>query len=284
MNVNDYLAAVERLERLTRGLEAKRAAVDQQNTAAAAAALATQEAKVAAAAETVAAAGPVGEGVRGEFYRRVAQARVDRAGLLKRITTAETALEEAKATAAKDSWKYKMPAARKTVGGVAPVPKIVTEAQNAIVDLQKELEAHDTKWKPMIGLVEIQLQMEQDIADLNEWAAAGYPSGAMPACIMETAAQTTAALNVGCVRLPLSVATACRIESDGEMDPAINGPEEWGVPEPVEALLDRLVPPPVEESEECLLDGIKGPPRIQRLLDAKRAARMRPVPVAVAVA
>lgn len=286
---------LERIERLRRGLVAKRRAVAEAEAAVesagwnkSAAIRKVREAQEAldaqiAEVEGLEAGVPVlADGVRW-LYGRVAEIRVDRDGYARRIAAAEAGLAEATADAEKDSWKWK---ARAASGGGGE-PKALVAAREALSVIQKEARGFEADVAEILTAFDSHVTLEREAAEVAAWAAGGY-EGERPESIVRAEREFAAEMAEGCNRLTLTPlgqrryisVNACASLTEEITDPVL-APGEWGTPMTVEEYLNVLIPPPPPPEE--FKPSTKGgtPAWIKRMLEGRAAARARKGTVAL---
>lgn len=286
---------LERIGRLRRGLVAKKrtvaeaeAAVENAGWNKSAALRKVREAEEALAAQ-VAEVGeledtlpPMRDDGTRWLFTRVAEVRIERGDLEKRLGAAETTLEEALAEAAKDSWKWKSRAA----AGAAAEPKAVTAAREALAALKKEISVHGDQNKEIAAMFDAHVTAAQEAAEVAAWAAGGY-EGERPECIQRAEREFAEEMAEGCERialprkLPYIAVTTCAPLVEEYLDPDLDPAVEWGTPLSVEAYLNQLVPPPPPKEEFVSSSTGRTPAWIKRMLEGRKAARARQAAVAV---
>lgn len=281
---------LERIERLRRGLVAKRRAVEEAQaelpnagwnvSAAKRKIVAAEEALVAQVAEIEALEADLPE-IRDDgtrwLYGRVAEIRVNRSGYERRVAAAEAAVAEATAEAEKDSWKWK---ARAASGGGGE-PKALTTAREALAAVQKEARAFEEDSAEILAAFDAHSTSVREQSDVAAWAARGY-EGERPECIERAARKFAAEMAEGCERLPIPpksrrkhifVTAGPAPAEESHPDPIMDPSVEWGTPMTAEEYLNKLVPPPPEPKADEFQPSTKGgmPAWIKRLLEAKKA-------------
>lgn len=286
---------LERVERLRRGLNAKRRAVAEakaeienagwnksaavRKVDAAAEALAVQETEIA---DLLAGLPDVREDSTRWMYGRVAELRVEKRVFAKRVAAAEKAVEEAATVVDVDAWKWKARAAK------GEEPKAVVAARSALAEVQKAARAFEEESAEIMAMFDAHVTVMQEQEEVNAWAASGY-EGERPECIQRSERAFAAEMEEGCERIPLAPPGARRyiaITTTGPMpveDPDMDfGAGEWGTPMTAEQYLNQLVPPPPEPVKEEFCASTKGgtPVWIKRILNAKKARAAAMVAVA----
>jgi hypothetical protein len=287
---------LERVLRLQRGLAAKQRAIAEataeianagwnvsaakRKVVAAEEALAAQEAEIA---ELQAGLPELPNDGSRWLFGRVAEIRVERGVLERRIAKAETALSEATAEAEKDAWKWK---SRAAAGGPAE-PKAVTEAREDVARARGALKSHEEDNAQTLTMYDAHLTSAREQAEVAAWAAGGY-EGARPECIERAAREFAEEMAEGCdrlslkraVHLPIFVSAGPVVPEESDPDPILDPSVEWGTPIAAEEYLNQLVPPPPPPEEFRPSTTGRMPASIKRLLEGRKAARARLAAVA----
>lgn len=282
---------LERALRLEKGLAAKRRAVEEatadiakagwnvsaakRKVAAAEEALAAQEAEIA---ELRAGLPEFPDDGSRWLFGRVAEIRVERGVLERRIAKAEAAMQEATAEAEKDAWKWK---SRAAAGGPAE-PKALTEAREDVARARGALKSHEEDNAQTLTMYDAHLTSAREQAEISAWAAGGY-EGERPECIERAAREFAEEMAEGCdrlslkraVHLPIFVSVGPMPPEESHPDPILDPSVEWGTPISAEEYLNQLVPPPPPAEEFRPSTTGRMPAWIKRMMEAKKAHAAR---------
>jgi hypothetical protein len=267
MNLTMIVDTLERVERLRRGLKAKKRAVDEANAEVASSgwnasgakrkAAAAAEAFAAQATEIAELLADLPESRGGWICGRVAEIRVERSVLERRIDKAEKAMAEAEAAASVDIWKWK-------ARGVEP--KALVAARTAIADAKKALSSFDDESAETLAMFDKHATSALEDAEVDAWVAGGY-KGERPAYIQRVAREFAEEMAKDCVRLPLP-RKQCYMPCESDPDALEYG--EWGTHMTAEEYIDMLMPPPPPPVvQEVYVSGT--PAWMKRFLAAKKA-------------